>query len=391
MLNVLAVANYRSLRKILLPLAQLNLITGANGSGKSSLYRALRLLADAAQSRVVPALAAEGGLDSTLWAGPENISRAMRAGEAPIEGAVRQEPYNLKLGFAADDFGYALELGIPQRHMPGGESLFERDPQIKREALWAGPVYRPASALVERHNHLLKLRGEGRSWTVAHRGLALFDSMLTQQADPSQAPEMIRVRERMRGWRFYDALRTDAEAPARRARVGTTTPVLAADGADLAAAWQTILEMGEAETLERSLDDAFPGASVHISAGDAGLRLSMRQPGLLRPLDAAELSDGTLRYLMLLAALLSPRPPELMALNEPENSLHPDLLPALGRLIGTASRHSQLIVVSHARRLISTLEELPECRSWRLEKDCGETTLPDLEWSETPAWHWPAR
>lgn len=75
MLKTLAVANYRSLRSITLPLGQLNLITGANGSGKSNLYRALRLLAETAHGGVVNALAREGGLSSTLWAGPENITR----------------------------------------------------------------------------------------------------------------------------------------------------------------------------------------------------------------------------------------------------------------------------------------------------------------------------
>ena len=64
----------------------------------------------------------------------------------------------------------------------------------------------------------------------------------------------------------------------------------------------------------------------------------MRQHGLLRPLLASELSDGTLRYLLLIAALLSPRPPALMILNEPETSLHPDLLPSLARLIVQASK-----------------------------------------------------
>lgn len=56
-------------------------------------------------------------------------------------------------------------------------------------------------------------------------------------------------------------------------------------------------------------------------------RLTLQQPGLLRPLDTTELSDGTLRYLLLTAALFSPRPPPLLVLNEPENSLHPDLIP----------------------------------------------------------------
>ena len=386
MLRVLSVAGYRSLRDLRLPLDPLTLITGPNGSGKSSLYRALRLLADAAQNRVLPALANEGGFASTRWAGPEVISRAMRAGEQPIQGTVRDGPVSLRLGIGGDDFGYSIELGLPQ----DAPELFEDDPQIKREALWAGASYRPASALVERRNASLQVR-DGRGWAAVNTPLAAFDSMLSQHADPSQAPEMITMRERLRGWRFYDSLRTDAEAPARRVRVGSFTPVLAGDGADLAAAWQTIVAIGNGELLDRCLQDAFPGASVTVSRDDAGFRLAMRQPGLLRPLDAAELSDGTLRYLMLLAALLSPRPPELMALNEPENSLHPDLLPALGRLIATASAQSQVIVVSHARRLISALEDAPDCRSWELRKEFGETRLPDLPLDETPPWRWPER
>src|SRR5687767_1277508 len=75
MLKTLAVANYRSIRSLVMPLESLNLITGANGSGKSNLYRALRLLAEAAQGGIVSSLAREGGLSSTLWAGPETISR----------------------------------------------------------------------------------------------------------------------------------------------------------------------------------------------------------------------------------------------------------------------------------------------------------------------------
>ncbi|RBL66124.1 ATP-binding protein, partial [Pseudomonas sp. MWU13-2625] len=81
MLKTLAVANYRSINKLVIPLGRLNLVTGANGSGKSNLYRALRLLAETAQGGVVNALAKEGGLESTYWAGPEQISRRMSQGE----------------------------------------------------------------------------------------------------------------------------------------------------------------------------------------------------------------------------------------------------------------------------------------------------------------------
>ena len=114
----------------------------------------------------------------------------------------------------------------------------------------------------------------------------------------------------------------------------------------------------------------------------------MRQHGLLRPLKAAELSDGTLRYLLLVAALLSPRPPTLMILNEPETSLHPDLLPPLARLIEQAAERSQVVVVSHAAALVSGLEDSADCTQIVLEKDLGETVVRN---SPPPEWTWPQR
>jgi predicted ATPase len=119
--------------------------------------------------------------------------------------------------------------------------------------------------------------------------------------------------------------------------------------------------------------------------------VKLQQHGLLRSLSAAELSDGTLRFLLWTAALLTPRPPELMVLNEPETSLHPDLLPALARLIGAASRQSQIIVVSHAPLLIRALEQTADCRRLHLEKSFGETLLAGATPFNRPRWQWPSR
>src|SRR5574339_699734 len=113
MLTTLAVAGYRSLRDFVVPLDRLNLITGPNGSGKSNLYRALRLLAEIVQGRIVTALAREGGLQSTLWAGPESFSRSVLRGDGPVQCTIRKNPVSLRLGFAGDEFGYAIELGLP--------------------------------------------------------------------------------------------------------------------------------------------------------------------------------------------------------------------------------------------------------------------------------------
>src|SRR6185437_8914253 len=115
MITTLAIYNYRSLRDFVMPLSALNVITGANGSGKSNVYRALRLLADVAQGRVIPSLAREGGLESTLWAGPESFSRSVLRGEHPVQGTTRKEPVSLRLGFAGGEFGYAIDIGLPAR------------------------------------------------------------------------------------------------------------------------------------------------------------------------------------------------------------------------------------------------------------------------------------
>ena len=132
MLTTLAVANYRSIRELILPISNLNVVTGANGSGKSNLYRALRLIADTADGSAAETLAQEGGLESVLWAGPEVLSGGMKQGSVPVQGTVRRDRINLKLGFAADTGSYAIDYGIPTP-VPG--TKFHNDPEIKREAL----------------------------------------------------------------------------------------------------------------------------------------------------------------------------------------------------------------------------------------------------------------
>jgi predicted ATPase len=384
MMTTLAISGYRSLRDIRVRLAGLTIVTGANGSGKSSLYRALKLLADIAQGRIVQSLAAEGGLQSTLWAGPEAFSRAMKAGSQPVQGLVRKNPISLKLGFSGEDYGYAIDLGLPQPD----SSRFSSDPQIKAESLWTGERLGRANAFALRNGPGVRIRDGNGEWRQALQNLAPFDSMMTHCSDPREAIELLVLRERMRDWRFYDHMRTDPDAPARKPQVGTYTPVLASDGADLAAAVQTIAEIGDGKQMNEAIADAFAGGRVGVTTTGAYFEIEMRQHGLLRPLKASELSDGTLRYLLLVAALLSPRAPALMILNEPETSLHPDLLPALARLIVQASKQTQMIVVSHAEALVSALDSDPDSRRIVLEKTLGETVVQDYE---PPSWAWPSR
>ena len=386
MITTVAVANYRSLHDVRIGLGPLTVVTGANGSGKSSLYRALRLLADCARGDVVGSLAREGGLPSALWAGPESFGTRVRSGASPVQGTRRSGPVSLLLGFASDGFGYVADLGLP---IPS-DSAFGLDPEIKRELVWSGPVLRPAATLVRRRGPLVEVRGED-GFTPVTDQLRSFDSALAEIGDPERSPELLAVREQLRSWRFYDGFRTDPDAPARRTQIGTRTPVLSDDGRDLAAALQTIREIGARADLDRAVDDAFPGSELDVVVESGRFDLTLRQPGLLRALRTAELSDGTLRFLLWVAALLSPRPGALVVLNEPETSLHPDLLPALGRLVSAASSRTQVLVVTHDARLVAQLDAVPGVVSLELVKELGETRVAGAGRLDQPPWSWGSR
>ncbi len=213
----------------------------------------------------------------------------MKRGAYPVEGTVRASNLvvSLKLGFSSDDYGYAIDLGLP---IPSS-SQFSADPEIKVESQWTGPTLGHSNQFAIRNGPSVRIRGETGEWRQISLHLAPFDSMMTHCSDPRDALELLLLRERMRDWRFYDHFRTDREAPARKPQVGTYTPVLASDGEDLAAAVQTIREIGSAADLDHAIADAFPGAGIAIQNINGYFELEMRQHGLLRPLKAAELSD----------------------------------------------------------------------------------------------------
>jgi len=309
----------------------------------------------------------------------------MKAGAAPVQGTVRRDAVSLKLGFADEDYGYAIDLGMP---VAAPRSVFNLDPEIKADAVWAGPFLRPSNVLAARTGPGVKILDENGAINHVLNDLQGFDSMMTHVVDPRRTPEILTLRERMRRWRFYDHFRTDRDAPARQPKVGTRTPVLASDGADLAAALQTRREIGDQAALDAAIEDAFPGSLVEVAIQDGLFDVQMHQPGLLRPLRSAELSDGTLRYLLLVIALLTPRPPPLLVLNEPETSLHPSLLTPLARLIVKAADQKQIIVVSHARTLFDALAEDGQSTVFELRKELGETVT---EIPDAPTWAWPRR
>ena len=380
-LREIHVSGYRSVRELRLQLKPINVLTGPNASGKSNLYNSVFLLAKAASGGLAQVIADEGGMPSVLWAGARK-SRSL--------GSTRLEPARMSLGIKTDTFNYDLVCGLPklQGPIPTSQfhSAFHLDPEVKEEHVWMEAANGLKVTFFKRDFRGVWILDSGERLTDYSGQLMPTESVLSQLREPHLYPELSALRSELSRWRFYHHFRTDADSPLRHPQVGVRTPVLSHDGRDLAAALQTINEIGQSEDLHEAIRQAFPGASLEIEHDEeTGMfAVLMRMPGLKRPLRARELSDGTLRYLCLLAALLSPHPPALLALNEPETSLHPDLLDPLATQMVKASKNSQLWAVTHSARLAELVEKHSGEPPVRLHLVAGETrvvgqTLVDVD------------
>ena len=354
------IKGFRSVRNITLPLQQLNIISGANGCGKSNLYKAVRLLHEAANGRLSQAIAEEGGIQKVMWAGGH------RAGDRA------KDPKRMILSVEMQHYDYQMEIGFPEPLI----SLFALDPLVKKENLWlSGYQRRRMSELMERVNQAAFLKnvdGERVSYPML---LTQEDSLFGQLADPHLYPEISQIRETMKNWRFYHEFSVSSSSSMRVPQVGIRSPVLSHDGANLAAAFETLRERGQTETLLTILQKVFPHTQFYVEELGGRFQMMMKKEGVLRPLESAEFLDGTLRFLCLVVALLSPRPPYFMALNEPENSLHPDLLPTLAMLIAEASQYTQILVTTHSPDLAKMIQTYREVNHIQLDQKQGETVI----------------
>ena len=324
MIQYIRIQNFRSVKDIALELGPLNIVFGPNGCGKSNIYNAIHLLTAAAEGRLSGFISEEGGLENMMWSGERS----------PLD----RHPRRLQIACRTDSFDYELQIGFPEK-LPY-PTQFMLDPIVKEENIWlAGYSRRPSSRVLQRKNQaafLVDVTGEKSTFTES---IYENESVFGQLGEPHRFPEVSRVRETLRRWRFYHEFAIGRHSPLRQPAVGYRSPVLDSDGQNLAAAFQTIVEIGAEEILHEILADAFPGCQFYCENEHSRFALKMRREGIRRPLLAAEMSDGTLRFLCLAVALLSPRPPAFLAINEPENSLHRDMLPALARLIIEASRY----------------------------------------------------
>ena len=364
MINRIQIQNFRSVRNIDIELGKLNVVFGSNGCGKSNIYKGIQLLSAAADGQFSKHLSDEGGLENVMWSGESRVTA--------------RQPRRIVLSCQADDFDYEMQIGFPDK-LPY-PTHFSLDPVFKEENIWIGPSgRRPSASVLHRKNSaafLVDIDGHKNAFTdTVYENESIFGHL----GEPHRYPEVSQVRETMRKWRFYHQFDISKKSSLRTANVGHRSPALFSDGSNLAAAFQTIIEIGDAELLTEILADAFPECAFYCENENSLFEIKMRRKGVSRPLLASEMSDGTLRFLCLAVALLSPRPPSFFALNEPENSLHPLLLPALAKLIVEASRYSQIWLTSHSPDLAGLIADRTSFHLYELDNQAGETVIGHRE------------
>jgi predicted ATPase len=357
-------SGYRSLKQIAYPVSRLDVFVGANGVGKSNLYRALELLRGAAANTLGHDLAREG-LDLAMWAGARTH---------------HQPAVRLAVGLAAPDrlqtaFRYEVEVGFPAPVSP----TLGSEPQIKAESLtYIGGAR--AVRLLERDGPSVMARNEAGRPTAISIDILASETVLGRLEDPSRYPELDLVRRTLLEWRFYHDLRTDADSALRRPCVAVAAPTLASDGSNLAAVFATLAHIRQDTVeLDAVIDAAFPGAKLIVPPPERTASFGMAFPEFPRRVfEAAELSDGTLRFLSLAGALMAYRLPPFVALNEPESSLHPDLMEPLARLIAKAAERTQVWLVTHSERLAAAIARTGAGAIRTVTKRDGATTIEGL-------------
>ncbi|MET3924434.1 AAA family ATPase [Devosia sp. 2618] len=360
------IAGYRSIRSIHFPVRQLSVLVGANGVGKTNLYRALELVRAAATGEFAQEIAKEGGLASVMWAGERK--------------AIDQPRLSLSVGLD-DDGTYGVEAGLPHTYgLEAGyptpvDAAFPEEAMVKAEHLTL-KARRPVALLDRKGPSAWARNGDGARSLATDRLLS-SETALTELRG---YPEIDAVRETIAAWRFFHGFRTDADSKLRRPSLAVTSPMLEADGSNLAAVFATLRHIREDSVdLDAAIDDAFPGARLSVPMPERYASFTMRFPDMpKREFAANELSDGTLQFLALMGALLAYRLPPLIALNEPESSLHPELLPALARIIGKAAQRTQVWVVTHSSILAEALAQETGVLPRRVIRKDGGTWLEGL-------------
>lgn len=356
-----------------LALKPLNVLIGPNGAGKSNLIEVIGLL-KAATNDITTPMREGGGGENWMWRGePTGQAARVEVSVRPPLSWFKERLVRYSLAFSLGVFGgpyFKEEIGEAEGAKQGEDS---------------------SERFLERTQDRLELNyfdenRERKKREMPLTGIKFDQSVLSQLKDPVQYPELTFLGIGLAGIRIYREWSFGRNAPPRLPqKADLPNQFLEEDGRNLGMVLNRIRGDPKAKTkLLTALRKLYHGVEdfdVHVEAGS--VQVFLQEGNVTMP--ATRLSDGTLRYLCLLAILCHPSPPKLVCLEEPELGLHPDILPGLADLLREASERCQLIVTTHSDTLIDALTDTPEsiviC-----EKENGQTKLKRLDKDELSHW-----
>ena len=320
-------------------LGALNVIIGPNGSGKSNLMEAIELVRSAPKDLLTP-IRDGGGIRDWLWKGAGGIPAA--SVEALVSYPKSTAPLRYSLSFT--EVGQRFEI---------------LDERIEKEEPEAGHPKPYLYYKFEKGRGVLNIKGKQRR--LQHEEIQPTESILAQRKDPDQYPELTYLGNTFakirlyREWSFgrytIPRLPQKADLPNEQLEPDASNLGLVLNRLRREPAVKQRLLQGL-----RALYDGIDDYDVQIEGGT--VQVFFHEGRFTVP--ATRLSDGTLRYLCLLAILCHPSPPPLICLEEPELGLHPDVLPTLAEFLKEAAERTQLIITTHSDVLVDAMSDRPQ-------------------------------
>jgi predicted ATPase len=377
-IDKLEVWGFRSLKQVVWQPGALNVVIGPNGSGKSNLLKLLELMVVAARGGLGKHIQRAGGMEPLVWDGDAQ-GLGFRVRTTPLEPGQDVE---------RDSLTYSLDLA-----RLGATSTYRVDGELLTNHLLvnAGGDHQPAKLIERTQQRAVMFDAPDHALTAAPELVPEDEALLSLAAGPFTTNRLISLFQAdLAGWCIYQDLHTDSAAPIRQPTLARSEAAVAPDGQNLISVLHTLYTTDRA--FKRGVNDAMRAAFgsdfeelVFPPAADQRIQLRVRWSSLRREQTAADLSDGTLRFLFLLAVLANPKPPGLVAIDEPETGLHPAMLPIVAEYAVEASRRSQVILTTHSAELLDAFSESAPTTTvvgW----DAGQTRLQVL--SDDVLRHW---
>ena len=377
MIQKLQIRGFRSLRDVTWEPGKLNVVIGPNGSGKSNLLRALGLLQSSAQGELAESILRQGGIAPLLWDGQEQ----------ELGWVFKTAPVCPNLEAGNEPLTYELQL-----RQLGGTSAYRVEYELLRSAPLKNRRQQP-----ERRKFLERKPGHAATFDfqehqlIAHEGSVPDDqTLLSLVAGPFGNPVVLAFRDRLASWGIYHDLHVDQNAPLRQPAVARLEKRVAADGQNLIPVLHTLYSTSRTfkNDVDMAMRTAFGDDFEDLTfppAADQRVQMRLRWRSLKSAQSAADLSDGTIRFLLLLAILANPEPESLIAIDEPEVGLHPGMLPIVAEFARDAARRTQVILTTHSPQFLDAFREEPPTTTVAHWID-GETRLTVVDGEELARW-----